>query len=50
MARLLGLIMKTSSSKKGVKYKTTYYRNGVNSNPTMTAQSYQADVFSPPQH
>lgn len=36
--------------KTGVKHNTTYYRNGVNSNPTMTAQSYQTDVFSPPQH
>lgn len=34
--------------KRGVKYKTTYYGNGVNSNPTTTAESYQ--VFSPPQH
>lgn len=35
--------------KTDVKYTTTYYRNDVNSNPTTTAQCYQADVFSPPQ-
>lgn len=35
--------------KTDIKYTTAYYRNDVNSNPTTTAQCYQADVFSPPQ-